>query len=43
VESTQAKAEKCAREIEPTAVILTERVKQTAKGKPYQWRKGDLK
>ncbi|HEY2474247.1 MAG TPA: HigA family addiction module antitoxin [Candidatus Cybelea sp.] len=49
VEPTQAKAEKRAREIEPTAVILTERVKrtervkQTAKGKPYQWRKGDLK
>jgi len=40
VELTQAKAEKRAREIDPTAVILPARVKNTSKGKPDQWRKG---
>jgi len=43
VEPTQAKAEKRAREIDPRAVILPARVKHTSKGKPDQWRKGDLK
>lgn len=42
IEPTQAKAEKRARQLEPDAVILPARVKHTSKGKPDQWRKGDL-
>lgn len=42
IEPTQAKAEKRARQLESDAVILPARVKHTSRGKPDQWRKGDI-
>ena|ERR1700732_1419922 len=39
IEDTQAKAIDSARQLEPGAAILVERVRHTSKGKPDKWRK----
>lgn len=39
VEETQSKAIARARELEPNATVLVERVRHTSVGKPDKWRK----